>query len=208
MADWVLAVERAYVDAATKRTAPTAAVRGELASAGSAGARSDANAERGSIGKARAAIGAVASRYLAVGTPRSFGLVVEGGASCADAALSLEAHRTWFSPTDVRVAGDGAEALAAQLGGRAVTLPEALACDIVCVHASITIPDGTLRRGTHVNALAPAVALPDELAKLAVITREVPGLGELAAGLVDGRQLDELTVFVLGDARIARAALS
>jgi hypothetical protein len=35
-----------------------------------------------------------------------------------------------------------------------------------------------------------------------------PGLGELAAGLVDGRQLDELTVFVLGEARVALAALS
>jgi ornithine cyclodeaminase/alanine dehydrogenase-like protein (mu-crystallin family) len=189
MADWVLAVERAYVDAATGRGVPEAPIRGEA------------------IGRARAAAGAVASRYLAVGTPRSFGLVVEGGASLDDATLSLEAHRTWFAPTDVRCAGDGAEVLAGTLGGRAVTLAEALACDIVCVHASLVIEPGALRRGTHVNALAPAVALPDELARLATIVHEVPGLGELAAGLVDGRQLDELTIFVLGDARIPLAVL-
>lgn len=190
MADWVLAVERAYVDAATRKPSVGESVRGDL------------------IGKARAALGAVASRFLAVGTPRSFGLVVEGGDSVADAALSLEAHRTWFAPTDVRCTGAGAEALAAQVGGRVVSIEEALACDIVCVHASLAIPAGALRRGTHVNALAPAVALPEELAKLAVITHEEPGLGELAAGLVDGRQLDELTVFVLGEARVALAALS
>lgn len=188
MADWVLAVERAYVDAATHPASPTAAVRGEL------------------LGKARAAIGAVASRYLAVGTPRSFGLVVEGGPSCADAALSLEAHRTWFAPSDVRVAGDGAEALAAQLGGRAVSLAEALACDIVCVHAPIELRAAQLRRGTHVNVLVP-MTIDAELRSLATIVHEHPGLGELAAGLVDGRQLDELTVFIAGDAQLALAAL-
>jgi hypothetical protein len=190
VADWVLAVERAYVDAAIKGVIGDAPIRREL------------------IGKARAAAGAVASHYLAVGAPRSFGLVVEGGASVGEAALSLEAHRTWFAPTDLRWAGDGADALVAQLGGRAVSLAEALACDIVCVHASLAIEPGALRRGTHVNALAPAVTLHDDLARLATIVNELPGLGELAAGLVDGRHLDELTVFVLGDARIALAALA
>jgi hypothetical protein len=53
-----------------------------------------------------------------------------------------------------------------------------------------------LRRGTHVNALA-KVELDDELKKLATIVDEAKGLPALAAGLVDGRQLDELTVFVL-----------
>ena len=40
-----------------------------------------------------------------------------------------------------------------------------------------------------------------------VIDRESPGLAELAAGLVDGRQLDEITVFVIGDAEIALGAV-
>ena len=56
--------------------------------------------------RARAAIGAVASRYLAVGTPRSFGLVVDHD-EVATAIDSLAAHRTWFAPRDLRCAGLG-----------------------------------------------------------------------------------------------------
>jgi hypothetical protein len=87
-----------------------------------------------------------------------------------------------------------------------VPIEEALACDIVCVHAPIALAAATLRRGTHVNVLA-AATLDEDLLKLATVTHEVPGLGALAAGLVDGRQLDELTVFVIGDAAIAARAL-
>ncbi|HEU0034510.1 MAG TPA: hypothetical protein VFQ53_27995 [Kofleriaceae bacterium] len=177
MADWVLAVERAYVAAATG-TAP----------------RSPA----GDRDRALAAIGAVASRYLAVGTPRSFGLIAD---DARVAALSCEAHRTWFQLRDVRIAGTSLP------DARAVAIDEALACDIVCVHVPIAIAASQLRRGTHVNALA-AVTLDDDLQRLAVITREEPGLGELAAGLVDGRQLDEITVFVAGTAELALAAVS
>jgi hypothetical protein len=54
-----------------------------------------------------------------------------------------------------------------------------------------------LRRGTHVNALAP-VELDSELRALATIQDEAKGLPALAAGMIDGRQLDELTVFVAG----------
>jgi hypothetical protein len=85
-------------------------------------------------------------------------------------------------------------------------LPEALSCDIVCIHAPIHLVPVMLRRGTHVNVLV-AATLDHELAKLAKITQEEPGLGALAAGLVDGRQLDELTVFVIGSAQIALAAV-
>jgi hypothetical protein len=49
--------------------------------------------------------------------------------------------------------------------------------------------------------------LDPELAKLAKITHEVPDLGRLCAGLIDGRQLDELTIFVIGDGSIALRAL-
>jgi hypothetical protein len=41
-----------------------------------------------------------------------------------------------------------------------------------------------------------------------MVVPEAPGLGRLAAGLVDGRQLDEITVFVAGDAAIALHALA
>lgn len=178
MADWVHAVERAYVAAATGgATAP--------------GAPSSA--------RAVAAAGAVASHYLAVGSPRSIALV--GG---EDAVHSLVAHRTWFSPTDIRCTS---ASVAAMVSGRFVPLAEALTADIVCVHLPIAIAASQLRRGTHVNALA-NVDLDDELRKLATVVDEPKGLPALAAGLVDGRQLDELTVFVAGSAAIASAALA
>lgn len=182
MADWVLAVERAYVAAATSKQ-PVGAASDELHD------------------QALAALGAVASRYLAVGTPRTLGLVVDAATSAA-AALSIEAHRTWFSPSDIRCAGGDVA------GARHVSLKEALACDIVCVHARTILDARDIRRGTHLNVLTAAATLGDELAKLAEITREWPGLGDLAAGFVDGRQLDEITVFLAGDAAIARAALA
>jgi hypothetical protein len=182
--DWVSAVERAYVAAAFS-PAPGAGLEG-------------ADAELAPV--AAAAAGAIASRFLAVGTPRSIGLVGEHPA----AALSLAAHRVWFQPTDLRCAG---APLAAALGGRAASLEEALAADIVCLHAPIPLAAVRLRRGTHVNALAGAT-LDDDLRALAAITDEPAGLPALAAGLRDGRQLDELTIFLAGDLAVARRAFA
>ncbi len=133
-----------------------------------------------------AALGAVASRYLAVGTPRSFGVIGEA----ADAARSLAAHRTWFAPTDIRCT-------AATELGRTVSIDEALAADIVCVHQPIALVARQLRRGTHVNLLVPGYVLDAELAAIAQVSREHPDLGKLAAGIVDGRQLDEITIFLV-----------
>jgi hypothetical protein len=164
VAEWVLAVERAYVAAATgQASAPGGDVR--------------------KLARARAAAGAVASRYLAVGTPRSFGIV---GASDADVELVLEAHRTWFAPRDIRRDA------------------HALAADIVCIYDATPIRTGDLRRGTHVNLMGTG-AIDPEL--VATITDEPRGLPALAAGLVDGRQLDEITIFVGGDVAIALAAI-
>jgi len=215
MADWVLAAERVYVAAAVGRAGDaTAAGAPAAADAGPADPpgprilmRSDWRTDLPAPDRrahALAAAGAVASRYLAVGTPRSFGIVVDDDDEAPAAALSLVAHRTWFAPRDLRCASTatgaaGAAALAAATAGRAVSLDEALACDIVIVHsARIRIAPAQLRRGTHVNALT-AAALDPELLVLATVVPEA-GLPALAAGLVDGRQLDELTVFVLGGA--------
>ena len=184
--EWVHAVERAYVAAATGGALPPPGDPAQLP-------------------RARAAIGAVASHYLAVGTPRSFGLVVDPD-EVATAIDSLAAHRTWFAPRDLRCAGPGGPDTANAIGARVTTLEEALACDIVCIHARIHLDAAQLRRGTHVNLLTSAT-YDDELAQVASITHEQPGLGALAAGLVDGRQLDELTLFVIGDAAIALGAL-
>jgi len=183
--DWVLAVERAYVAAAT----------------GGSPGRGDDPRE---LPRARAALGAIASHYLAVGTPRTLGLVAEPS-TYADAALSVAAHRAWFAPRELRCAD--APALAEATGGVTASLAETLACDIVCVHRGLEIHAAQLRRGTHVNLLHGAATIDDELRRLATIFDETRGLGALAAGLVDGRQLDELTVFVVGDAAIALGAL-
>ena len=133
------------------------------------------------------AAGAIASHFLAVTSARSLALV--GG---DDSVHSLVAHRTWFKPTDLRCTSGS---VAAAVGGRVVPLAEALAADIVCIHVPMALAAAQLRRGTHVNALAP-VELDDELRALATVTHERDGLPALAAGMIDGRQLDELTVFV------------
>jgi hypothetical protein len=200
VADWVLAAERAYVAAAIRgRDAGGPEARG-VPDAGAASAERRA--------RALAAAGAVASRYLAVGTPRSFGIVIDDAGEAEAAALALVAHRTWFAPRDVRCAatGGGASELAAATGGRVVSLDEALACDIVNVYSTrVRITPAQLRRGTHVNAAAAEVFDP-ELLTLATVVHEA-GLPGLAAGLVDGRQLDELTIFVIDGAPIAADAV-
>lgn len=133
----------------------------------------------GKTGASPSVAGAIASHFLAVATPNSIAIIGNG-------AESLEAHRTWFNPRDVRSTVPGI--------GRLVSLDEALAADIVCIHEPMTLAASQLRRGTHVNALA-NVTLDEELRKLATIHDE-RGLCDLAAGMIDGRQLDELTVFV------------
>ena len=120
-----------------------------------------------------AAAGAVASRYLAVGTPRSFGVIGD------DSGASLAAHRTWFDVDRCEIRR-GADALAA---------------DIVCIHAPLALAAAQLRRGTHVNALAP-VTLDAELLAIARIVDEARDLPRIVRGLVDGRELDEISIFV------------
>lgn len=165
----MFAVERAYVAIATNNAPAIALQLG-----------------REEPARIAAASGAVASRFLAVGTPRSFSLIVDAESQLAAAALSLEAHRTWFSPADIRVTH-------ASLPGRVVPLAEALAADIVCVHGATAIAANQLRRGTHLNVLGPALLDPELLAVATVVDRDA--LPAMAAGFVDGRQLDELTVF-------------
>lgn len=167
---WVLDVERTYVAAATHRAA--------LVQDGS--------------DRFIAATGAVASHFLAVGSPRSLSLICDSDDQVALAVLSLEAHREWFKPTDLRCTS---KAVAATVGGRVVSLAEALAVDIVCVHgASVTIAAAQLRRGTHVNLLGDPDCADTELLQLATVV-DTAALCQMAAGFVDGRQLDELTVF-------------
>ena len=180
MAEWVLAVERAYVAAATNRHPP--------------------RANTGDFAHARAAVGAIASRYLAVGTPRTLGLIADAS-TIQEAALSVVAHQTWFKPREIRCTDPE---LAKGTNGVVASIGEALASDIVCVHTMMEVRASQLRRGTHVNVFAGGI--DDELAALATVCDETL-LGSLAAGLVDGRQLDELTVFAASDLAVALGAL-
>jgi hypothetical protein len=210
--DWVLAAERAYVATAVgKRSAdPLAlpeATPGIASPSSSAPPPGSAKPDRQA--RAIAAAGAVASRFLAVGTPRSFGIVIDIAAEVEAAALSLVAHRTWFDPRDIRCAatGGGAAELAAATGGRVVSVDEALACDVVNLYSTrARVMPAQLRRGTHVNA-GSADRFDPELLVLATVVHDA-GLPALAAGLVDGRQLDELTIFIADGAPIAAAAVA
>lgn len=188
MSDWVLAVERAYVQDATRPPGWRRPTEPPLVAP--------------DLPRALAAMGAVASHFLAVGTPRTLGLVLGTIDQLPLGQLSIDAHRTWFAPREIRCAlVDGSKPV-----GATATVSEALAADIVCVHVPLAIHAAKLRRGTHINALA-NVTLDEDLAKLATVVDEV-GLGRLAAGHIDGRQLDELTVFLAGDAQIALQALA
>ena len=158
MSDWVFAAERAYVAIAMKQAVPTLL---------------GLSAEQ-----KLAAAGAVASRYLAVGTPRSLAVIGDG-------PLSIEAHSTWFMPKDLR-------STTGLPGTRQVPLAEALTADIVCVHEPLSIAVGQLRRGTHINALAPVTIDPELVVQRYDEAKDLPAL---AAGLIDGRTLDEITIF-------------
>ncbi|HEU4734512.1 MAG TPA: hypothetical protein VFT22_41765 [Kofleriaceae bacterium] len=143
-----------------------------------------------------------------MGTPRSFGLVIDDPDQVEAAELALTAHRTWFAPRDLRCAstGSGAAELAGAIGGRVVSIGEALASDIVHVHSTrVRVGAAQLRRGTHVNAVS-ADVLDPELVALATFIREAE-LPALAAGMVDGRQLDEITIFAIDGAPIAATTL-
>jgi ornithine cyclodeaminase/alanine dehydrogenase-like protein (mu-crystallin family) len=124
-----------------------------------------------------AAACAIASRFLAVGTPRTIGLV-GGEPHLAD--LCLEAHRAYFAePRELR--------RAAQVGVRS-----ACAADIVCVlDDDARIDPSWLRAGTHVNLVRGALVAPPPRA----IRIDRAALAQIVCGHRDGRQLDELTIF-------------
>jgi ornithine cyclodeaminase/alanine dehydrogenase-like protein (mu-crystallin family) len=149
---------------------------------------------------------AVAAKFLAVGTPRTLGL-----AGCGDLApLVLAAQRAYAAPRELRVF-EPVPALAARVaslvGGRVVSLAEACACDIVVAAGGVSVRREWIRGGTLVTVLDSDVAVePALLAAAQVYGERTPGtvpslrfvasLGAVAAGLVDGRTLDEIIVLL------------
>jgi len=120
----------------------------------------------------------LASRFLAVSTPRSYGLV-----GCGPVAREvLDAHLGFFpAPKDIRRSDE-------------TTVERACACDIVLITEPATIRPEWVRRGTHINDLVGALDLSGFAHARVVQGRAA--LDEIAAGYVDGRELDEITIYV------------
>lgn len=102
------------------------------------------------------AAGAVASRYLAVGQPRSLGFVGCG----VQARVLLAAHRVVYGDALALHMADAsasaAEAFAAEAGGQAVSVQRAAGCDIVCTSTPSRTPvvdRGWIAGGAHINAM-------------------------------------------------------
>jgi hypothetical protein len=125
---------------------------------------------------------AVAAKFLAVGTPRTFGAIGLG----ARADLFVAAQAAWAPAREIRTwsAGDPTAALDA-----------ALAADIVVAAGPLAVPRAAVRGGTHLATLDPTVVLAPDLVAAALLY-DVHRLAAVVAGLVDGRQLDEITVLV------------
>lgn len=187
---WLDAVEAALVARAMKQVVPPLALTPVQAAAGRA---------------------AVAAKFLAVGTPRTLGLVGAG----ERAPGILAAQCAYAAPRELRVyeaeatvADEVARALAGpRLTTRATSLREACACDIVVALGPVTIRREWIRGGTLVTVLDGAVELdPTLLAAAMVYATDLgttaPGrlvhasLAAVAAGLVDGRALDEITILL------------
>jgi alanine dehydrogenase len=102
------------------------------------------------------AAGAVASKYLALGQPRSLGFVGCG----VQARVLYEAHRVIYGDSlDLYMADASpaaAEAFAGEAGGDAVSVARAAGCDIVCTTTPARAPvvqRGWIAPGAHINAM-------------------------------------------------------
>jgi hypothetical protein len=127
---------------------------------------------------------AVAAKFLAVSTPRTLALINLG-----PRALELTAAQAAYAPPR--------EILTWSTGEPARALAVALAADIVIAAGPVVITRAAIRGGTHLAALDPGVELAPDLIAAAEVY-DVSRLATVVAGLVDGRQLDEITVLVCG----------
>lgn len=154
--------------------------------------------------EALAARAAIAAKFLAVGTPRTLGLV-----GCGELApLIVLAQRAYAAPRELRVFEAlpvEAARVADETGGRVASLAEACACDIVVARGPVSVRREWVRGGTLVTALDAGVILDPALLAAAQVYGDPPAspgvqvrvtatLAAVAAGLVDGRVLDEITV--------------
>jgi ornithine cyclodeaminase/alanine dehydrogenase len=111
------------------------------------------------------AAAAVASRHLARAGARTIGFVGSG----VQARWMLDAHRTVFDGLEVLtsdVDASAAETFAREAGGRAASVREASACDIVCTSTpgrSPVVERAWITRGAHINAMGADAPGKEEL---------------------------------------------
>jgi hypothetical protein len=72
---------------------------------------------------------------------------------------------------------------------------------VLVLRADAPIASASIRAGTHLS-LAPGVTV-DAALRARAIWHDDAALAQVAAGIVDGRQLDEVTVFAAGAANNA-----
>lgn len=142
------------------------------------------------------AAGAVASKHLASGTPRTVAFI-----GCGVQAHTLHAaHRVVFDGFEALVHdrnADTARRFAKDIGGRVVGLEEAAGADVVCTATPSTTPflrAEWLRPGAHVNAMGADAPGKQELATEALKSgavyiddvHQATGSGEINVPLARG----------------------
>lgn len=113
------------------------------------------------------AAGAVASKYLAVQTPRTLGFIGCG----VQSRVLLDAHRVVYGDAlELRMADvddKAAQAFADEAGGRVTSIERASACDIVCTSTPSRTPvvqRAWIKIGAHINAMGADAEGKQELA--------------------------------------------
>ena len=135
-----------------------------------------------------AALAGLGSKYLALGTPASLGLI--GDSSAAPALLAV--HQLLFGPLEIRYADQ-------------LSIEEALASDIVCLPTSSEFEVQWIADATHLNLIdsghwsagATELLRSAQIATVGAPQRPIPNhhgsLADVITGKVSGRMGEELT---------------
>lgn len=138
-----------------------------------------------------AALAGLGSKYLAVGTPTTMGII-----DCGEhAAFLIECHSLLFGPLEI-------------LRGEELGCEEAMAADIVCLTSSSEFDLDWIAEATHLNVLdtgpwstgMQALAQTSSLTYIDIATRGPHNshglLADVIVGTVSGRMGEELTALV------------
>jgi ornithine cyclodeaminase/alanine dehydrogenase len=161
------------------------------------------------------AAAAVATRALLPRAPKSVAFIGCG----VQARMFLAAHEALFGKLEWRMADvrtSAAETFAAEAGGRAVSIGEAAAADVVCIATPSRTPvvlDDMVRAGTHINAMGADAPGKQELDPRILLRARVfvddleqaSESGEVNVSLHDGTLTREKLAGTLGDVVAGKA---